>query len=50
MDKYNHLDELPIANLDHQQLANLKKAEEELNQAGDSVYLIAFKKQETAAQ
>ncbi len=45
MSKLNHLDELPIAELDSQQLSDLKKAEEQLNQQGEQVYLIAFKKE-----
>ncbi|MGD8192316.1 hypothetical protein ACQCN2_20285 [Brevibacillus ginsengisoli] len=47
MDKYNHLDQLPLAELDGQQLANLQKAEAELNLQGESVYLLALKKQDT---
>lgn len=46
MQKHNHLDQLPIADLDSQQLADLKKAEEAMNESGESVYLIALKKQE----
>lgn len=44
MGKLNGLDELPLANLDKNQLDELKKAEEQLNQDGDPVYLIAFKR------
>ncbi len=47
MDKFNDLDQLPIAELDSKQLENLKKAEEQINQAGESVYLIALKKSES---
>ncbi len=43
--KQNHLDELPIASLTDEQLQHLKQAEEQLNQEGRSVYLIAFEKQ-----
>jgi len=45
MEKRNHLDELPIASLTEEQLAQLKQAEEALNQAGSDVYLIAFQKE-----
>ncbi|MGC5328424.1 hypothetical protein [Brevibacillus sp. SYSU BS000544] len=45
MGKLHALDELPLANLDKNQLDELKKAEAQLNQEGDQVYLIAFKKE-----
>jgi len=44
MEKQNHLDELPIAELNEEQLQQLKEAEAQLNQGGDDVYLIAFQK------
>lgn len=44
MDKHNHLDELPIANLNEEQLEQLKQAEAQLNQGGNDVYLIALQK------
>ena len=44
MEKYNHLDELPIAALNEEQLKQLKQTELELNTGGNEVYLIAFQK------
>ncbi|WP_019122091.1 hypothetical protein [Brevibacillus massiliensis] len=47
MDKYNHLDQLPIAALTPEQLEKLRQAEEQLNQnqEGNTVYLIALSKE-----
>jgi hypothetical protein len=44
MEKKNHLDDLPIASLTDEQLRQLKQAEEQLNQSGEGVYLIALQK------
>ncbi len=46
MEKRNHLDELPIANLNDKQLEVLRNVEQRLNQEGNPVYLIAFEKQQ----
>ncbi|MGQ7278818.1 hypothetical protein ACT91Q_12675 [Brevibacillus thermoruber] len=43
--KQNRLDELPIARLTEAQLQQLKQAEQQINQQGSGVYLIAFEKQ-----
>ena len=43
--KQNRLDELPIARLTEAQLQQLKLAEQQINQQGSGVYLIAFEKQ-----
>jgi penicillin-binding protein-related factor A (putative recombinase) len=43
--KQNRLDELPIARLSEAQLQHLKQAEQQINQQGNGVYLIAFEKQ-----
>ncbi|MFM1652156.1 hypothetical protein ACI7RC_08645 [Brevibacillus sp. B_LB10_24] len=45
MDKHNHLDQLPIAALTPEQLEKLRQAEEQLNQEGNTVYLIALAKE-----
>ncbi|USG67175.1 hypothetical protein NDK47_07770 [Brevibacillus ruminantium] len=42
--KWNHLDELPIANLTEQQLQQLREAEKEMTKDGTDIYLIAFEK------
>jgi len=44
MEKKNNLDQLPIAALNNEQLAELQRTEERLNQEGSNVYLIAFQK------
>ncbi|MGE5704972.1 MAG: hypothetical protein ACM32O_20785 [Clostridia bacterium] len=46
MEKQNNLDQYPIASLSEEQLSRLKHAEEAINQSGDDVYLIAFRKKE----
>ncbi|WP_164984899.1 hypothetical protein [Ammoniphilus sp. CFH 90114] len=46
MEKYNHLDEVPIASLTHEQLQILQNAENHLNEQDQDVYLIAFKKKQ----
>jgi hypothetical protein len=43
--KQNRLDELPIARLTEAQLQQLKQAEQQINEQGSGVYLIAFEKQ-----
>jgi hypothetical protein len=45
MEKKNRLDELPIASLNEEQLRRLKQAEEQLNQEGNGIYLIALQKE-----
>ncbi|WP_167577999.1 hypothetical protein [Ammoniphilus sp. YIM 78166] len=44
MDKFNHLDEVPLADLTEQQLQILQEAESNLNEEAEDVYLIAFRK------
>ncbi len=48
MQNEHKLDRLPFATLSAEQLAQLKKTEVELNQAGNDVYLIAFQKEAEA--
>ncbi|WP_176560309.1 hypothetical protein [Brevibacillus dissolubilis] len=45
MDKKNHLDRIPLAELNDQQLQHLQQLEQQLNQEGSEVYLIAFSKE-----
>ncbi|MEW9674218.1 hypothetical protein ABLT31_36245 [Ammoniphilus sp. 3BR4] len=44
MEKHNHLDEVPLANLTPEQLEILQNAENSLNKEDQDVYLIAFSK------
>ncbi|HJV45204.1 MAG TPA: hypothetical protein VJ824_05685 [Bacillota bacterium] len=45
MEKFNHLDELPIANLNYDQLNLLQTAEQSMNkEKNEEIYIIAFKK------
>ncbi|MGO0062325.1 hypothetical protein ACTID9_20280 [Brevibacillus fluminis] len=46
MENANRLNQLPIASLTEEQLNQLKRAEEAINQTGDDVYLIAFQKEQ----
>jgi hypothetical protein len=47
MDKLNHLDEIPIADLKPEQLSRLQFAEEAINETTNTeVYLIALEKNE----
>jgi penicillin-binding protein-related factor A (putative recombinase) len=45
VNKQNHLDRIPLAKLNEQQLQHLQQMEQELNQEGKGVYLIAFSKE-----
>lgn len=47
MEKYNHLDEMKIADLDERQLEALQSAENQLNDLigkDQEIYLIAFRR------
>ena len=51
MEKFNDLDQVPLANLTPEQLNVLQSAEANLGQQGsqDEVYLIAFRKESSGS-
>lgn len=45
MGPYNQLDKIPLAELNDKQLEHLRQAEKLLEQVGNPVYLIAFRRE-----